>query len=161
MQDKPADMYQQIAHYITINDISTLAGPVPKIDFKTIDFPSDKLSIKDLRRAFPKLGYDLWLEDRFDYRFKTGEIRRPMSLDDTIHALLDFERDFAEQAFLQALGVPLRDGGGYLHEEAVETLRSDYIKLGLAAGDHQVAELVRNVERQAVAQANQHRGRRP
>ena len=137
-----------------------MAEHVPKLDFKKIDFPSDKITIKDLRRAYP-LGYDQWMEDRFDYRITTGEIRRPMSLDDAIHDMVDYEREYAERAFLQALGVPVRPGREYDHQEVVDTFRTQYIKLGLASGEHQVSELVRNVERQAIAQADQYLGRRP
>lgn len=138
--------------------ISALAEPVPKIDFTVIDFPTDKITVKDVRRAY-KLGYDLWWESRFDDHI--GEYRRHMSLDDAIDALIHYERDYAEQAFLQALGVPVREGREYVLQDVVDTVRSEYLKLGLATGDHQVAELVRGVERQAVAQANQYLGRRP
>lgn len=138
-----------------------MADPVPKIDFKRIDFPTDKITVKDLRRVFPKLSYDSWTEDRDETRLPGGVWHRRMTLDSALDALIEYERDYAEQAFLQALGVPVSDSRVYVLQDVVDTVSAEYIKLGLATGDHQVAELVRGVERQAVAQANQYLGRRP
>ena len=138
-----------------------MTDPVAKLDFKKIEFPSDKITINDLRRVYP-LGFDEWVADR-TFGSVDEEINGSprLSLDGAIGDLMDYEREFAEQAFLQALGVPVRPGREYSHQNVVDTFRSQYIELGLASGDHQVSELVRGVERQAVAQANQYLGRRP
>ena len=74
---------------------------------------------------------------------------------------MDYEREFAEQAFMKTLGLNDPKLDEFNFDDAVDSFSGQYIKLGLATGKHQVAELVRNIERQAVAQANQHLGRRP
>ena len=138
-----------------------MADPVPKIDFKKIEFPTDKITVKGLRQVYP-LGFDEWIEDRTLGSVDEARDGSPrLSLDAAIGDLMDYEREFAEQAFLQALGVPVRPGREYSHQNVVDTFGKQYIELGLASGDHQVSELVRNVERQAVAQANHYLGRRP
>ena len=132
---------------------------VPKIDFTKIDFPTDKVTIKDVRRAY-KLSYDVWMEDRIANNGRDNE-PTPVTLDTHLHDLMDYERHFAENMFKKALGLHDPNLGYFGYASAIESFSAQYIELGLASGDHQVSELVRGVERQAVAQANQYLGRRP
>ena len=44
-------------------------------------------------------------------------------------------------------------------EETWEILSSEYIKWGLARGEHEAQEMLRGIEAQAAAQARQHGGR--
>lgn len=117
------------------------------------------VTVKDVRKAY-KLSYDLWIEDRLVNNKRIAD-PRPVTLDSILHDLMDYERQFAEQVFVKTLGLNDPKLDGFSFDDAVDTFSGQYIKLGLATGEHQVAELVRNIERQAVAQANQHLGRRP
>jgi hypothetical protein len=136
-----------------------MTDTAPKIDLAAIDYPTDKLTVKMIRKRFPK-AFDVEPEsDAY-----TGNGLRPLhrvSIDNVLAAVVDYERVLADWAFKEALGQPVSKAGRRLldRETTVESLASDYVKFGLARGEHEANELVRGIEAQAAAQARQHGGR--
>jgi hypothetical protein len=131
----------------------------PKIDLTTINYPTDKLTVGMMRKRCPTA---------FDVEPETGTYtaggHRPlhrMSLDFVLASVVDHERMLAEWAFKKALGqpVPEADDSTFGRETTFENLSNDYIKFGLARGEHEAQEMLRGIEAQAVAQARQHGGR--
>jgi hypothetical protein len=132
----------------------------PKIDFAAIDYPTDKLTVKMMRQRSPH-AFDT--EPRPEWGpYIVTESRsrfRRMSMDKVISHAVDSERKLAEWAFKKALGQPVEDRGfPGDRETTLECLSSDYIKWGLARGEHEASEMLRSIEAQAVAQARQHGG---
>jgi hypothetical protein len=123
-----------------------------QIDFLQLDYPSDVLTLKDLRRLIP-MG------------FKTGDIvpnevalLRPHVIRDNdtrieeFRTMLEFERLLARHAFDAALGrkpetclTPRNDVRHFLKEL--------YVTYELAEGPAQARELVRTLEKAAAEQA--------
>jgi hypothetical protein len=131
----------------------------PQIDFTRIEFPTDKLTIKDLRKTDPE-AFDVEpakKPGRPDHLWPRPLHR--MSLDTLLAATLDSERILAEMAFKTALGQPVKITGMGDREVIFENLGSDYVSLGVAGGEHEAHEMLRGIEAQAVAQARQHGGR--
>ncbi len=134
--------------------------PLPEIDFSAIPFPTDSLTVRDLRRLHPE-GFD-----RPPPESSVGEVRhgvrgRRRSLDVVLGDLVDLEREVAESAFQSALS-----GTGATHPEhepgeARKCLAAEYVRLGLAAGSHHAEQLIREVEAAAISQAERAIGRRP
>jgi hypothetical protein len=124
-----------------------LSQAEPHIDFARIAFPSDRLSIGAIRRAFPKT---------LDGPQPRGAGR---SLDNILSGLIDVERQLAEDAFSAAVGRRRRWAGARHRGNAVAELSSEYVLFGLAEGPHHARELIRGVEAQAIAQANAHLGK--
>ncbi len=123
----------------------------PAVDFSAISFPTDRLSVRDLRRIYPH-SFDL------PSPYKTGHAAsRPVygrnTLESTLGGIIDAERLVAGVAFKRAAGLPLNE------EEVLEPpavvaagVASSYIEIGLASGDHHASQMVRDIERQAAAQ---------
>jgi hypothetical protein len=130
----------------------------PRIDLTTIDYPSDKLTVRMMRNRFPK-AFDV--EPESD-SYTAGE-RRPlhrMSLDVALGPFIDNERILAEWAFKKAMGQPVEDSEFPRDRETtLECLGNDYIKFGLARGEHEAQQMLRSIETQAIAQAREHGGR--
>lgn len=111
----------------------------PQIDLTRIAFPSDHLSILDIRRMFP-----------FQLDGSRSQDVSPLSLDDILSSLIDVERKLAENAFDEAVG---RTGRWASYRDSQrEGLTDDYIKFGLAQGDQHAAQLIRDFEAQAAEQ---------
>ena len=121
-------------------------------DCRQLSFPSDKLSIKDLRRLFPHEFDD---PPSVTFFFETG---RPGTLADLLHA----ERCIAEYAFGHGDRVgltPLEKGTTYAEktskagEEEKRLYTQDLVRLyqkyGLASGPETAQELVRSIETSA------------
>lgn len=133
-----------------------MPAPAPQIDFTRIYFPSDRLTVRDLRRAFPG-SFDL--PGQPVQKSGTRSYGRA-STGSALDGIIDAERLLAGIAFKQVLGQPLgEDEASFDRNEFVEALTTDYVRVGLAAGEHQVRELIRGIEAQAVAQARRHLGR--
>ncbi len=127
-----------------------------QLDFSGIAFPSDRLSIRDLRRKYPEC---------FDIGLRRGEQPQPLyfphttfgKYDNTVpHSedlggLLFSERLVAAYAYAAAHGI--HEPGGYEGELGLSGFKSDltrsYVALGIANGEHQAAEMIRDIERQA------------
>ena len=106
----------------------------PQIDLTKIELPSDKLTLKALRTAFP---------DDEQLRVALEDIR----------CMMDAESRFARSVFQAALrGRPTRPEirKSYLEDDG---LAQAYIEYGVAKGLNHADELLRNVEAQADAQA--------
>lgn len=121
------------------------------IEFRTIAFPSDNLTIKALRQAHP---------DQIDTNplptFFTNRNRHD-SAEDMLTDLLYSERSIAEMAFYRALGKSPPEPCDV--EAFSEELTRLYIRYGIASGEHHAAQLIRDFESQATAQARGHTGR--
>lgn len=120
------------------------------IDLTKIDFPSDGLTIKTLRRLHP---------DHFDtepeacHRLVEDVADRA---NQGLMTMLHAERMVAEGAFLQARGVQchpayLEDRQGFTKDAA-----DFYVHYGLASGPQHAQQLIRGIESQAAEQAQQH-----
>lgn len=108
----------------------------PRLDVQSIDFPTDRLTLGQLRR----LQSELW--ESID-----GNLAEVEAI-----SLFDLERTLANKAFALALGIP----DPHPEEEwrdAVLMLDRGYQKHGLSTGPHQTQLLVRDFERAAAAQA--------
>jgi hypothetical protein len=124
--------------------------PQPHVDLMRIDFPSDRLTIKELRELFPQIDSDE-LND-FD------EIELP--------GLLSLERDLARAAFDEALGRTPRQKGIFVRgigavEEDRQMLAATYLRYRLATGLHHAEQLIRAFEQAAAEMASQHMPNRP
>lgn len=119
------------------------------IDLTKIDFPTDRLTIKDWRRMF---------SDDFDSRDITPSYVPAL---DKLAELLTGERLLAISLYEEARGIEGDEFAlrGDDLKESVDELGDDYLKFGLATGPAQARELARSVERQALQQAARHGGK--
>jgi hypothetical protein len=123
-----------------------------EIDFTTIIFPSDRLTVGRLRVAHRK-AFDLPGAGRHTSHGEQGPFRR-MSIETALGGMIDAERELARRAFKQTLGQSTSaEEAAYPRLELAEDLAADYEAVGLAFGRHQFNELIREIESQAVAQA--------
>ena len=119
----------------------------PIIDLEKIEFPSDDLTIRTIRRTHVE-EFDGGLGSRF-FRHHGR-----WAADATIGALIFLERLLATLAFEEALGLaPSIDLGRDDKQAHVEELEGLYVRYGLAPGKAAAGELIRGVERQALEQA--------
>jgi hypothetical protein len=129
----------------------------PLIDFSQISFPSDKLTIAALRKAYPN-SFDL------PARMPSSKYEEPTeygrgSLEQTLGGVIDAERLVASLAFKESLGLALTESEALRPREVIhDSLTSEYITLGLASGEHHANQLVRDIETQATSQALAHPG---
>jgi hypothetical protein len=136
----------------------------PHIDFTRIDFPTDKLTIKDLRKTDP-YAFDVRsgvAPHPFQRPTHARHWRRPLSfasLDEAIGITLDSERFLADKAFRTVLRLPKRDEERF-NVRNREGLAEMYVEFGVASDEHEAQGMLRRIEAQAVAQARQHRGQR-
>jgi hypothetical protein len=124
-----------------------------KIDFTKIEFPSDGLTIKVLRRVHR----DQIDAERLPTFFTDRE--RGGSAEDVLTDLLYCERALAEAAFDRHLGRLPADPLGV--EGFAEELTRLYVRYGIASGEHHAEQLIRSFESHAIAQAREHSGRQP
>lgn len=131
----------------------------PTIDLTKIDFPTDRLTIKGLRKAYPQ-GFDVEPPpDSTLDRLLKRPLRR-QSLDNVLACTVDCERILADMAFKTARKQSVEDLDGSRDRETIlETLGGDYIRLGLARGEHEAEQMLREIEAQATAQAGYTGGR--
>jgi hypothetical protein len=124
----------------------------PDIDLTKFDFPTDKLTVKDLRRLYP---------GRLDNRSVTSiDQFREGSVYEKLAALISEERILAIDIYDQASGKkrPFGLRGADL-KDALEELAEVYIRFGLASGPAQAEQLARSVKSQALRQAERHGGK--
>ena len=127
----------------------------PAIDLTKIDFPSDKLTIKMVREAYPGAT-----DVDFDKDSNPSEKRfvfSRQSLDYSIGSLLDLERELAEKVFNCKLGLPERESYNK-KEDLIDYISDEYIKMRLAFGQHDSLAMIQKIEKQAEAQARQFSG---
>ena len=120
-------------------------SPLDYVDYTTISFPSDRISLLAIRRAHP---------DEIDVE-GTGNFFRTEHVDHTIGTLVYIERLLARAAFEAALGKPgdiLREHG-LTRADCLDDLTEWYTAYGVAAGLQHTEQLVRDIESQAASQA--------
>jgi hypothetical protein len=126
--------------------------PLPPVDLTKIDFPTDSLTIKDLRKHAPHC-FDLPAPD--GHRSDVYDLAEPyerLGLEDGFGAIISAERELAILAVRTAQGIAPPTGIDS-REAIIETLTSDYISLGLASGKHHAEQLIRSFEQAAAEQA--------
>jgi hypothetical protein len=135
-----------------------MTEPEPKVDFTQIDFPSDELTVKVLRKAFPD-GFDVDVaKDSLSLSDDRAYVRRTM--DDGLGGFIDVERMVAERAFKVALGQSVTGDPNISNKhELIDILVHRYKQFGLARGEHEALTMLRRIETQAEAQARQYPGR--
>jgi hypothetical protein len=143
-------------------DLDKLAAE-PRLDLTKIAFPSDRLTIQNLRQLFP---------NKMDIEF--SDLKDLAKLD----SMLRGERSFASLVYAAAKGPPVIDPSvaatpefkkiaeyakQHLPPRMVEPpisetplykgLIEDYVEFGLASGPHHAEQLLRDIESQARTQA--------
>src|SRR4051794_24637149 len=120
--------------------------PEPKIDFTRIAFPSDAITLKMVRQAWPD-ATDVDLPEQF-FPAKDRMYRRN-SLDGLLGTgLIDLERELAEQAFKAVLGQPVKRRLFNDRKDLTDFLAIEYVRYGLARGRHSAAVLAHQIEAQ-------------
>lgn len=123
------------------------------LDFSEIRFPSDALSVADLRRTHP---------DLFDKGFSSGAAAQPQFFldpfvnghsENTLGNMLYCERELAASAYAHARGIDSTDLGDVA--DIKEELSGYYTRYGIANGVHHAGELIRGIESQGAALAKQ------
>ena len=127
----------------------------PAIDFTTIDFPSDKLTIKMFRKAHPR-ATDIDMDEKYHVQNERPVFKRA-SLDTLLGSLIDLERELAEKAFNEKLGLPVRESIN-TRDSLLRELTDEYISLKLAFGQHDSLAMLQNIEKQAESQARKFSG---
>jgi hypothetical protein len=122
-----------------------MPNPEPHVDLTKIDFPSDGISFKHLRRIHA---------DLFDRQDGVSGFFDHLSATE-LEPLVSGERRLARHAFNAALGrqEPEPHGGW---EEERQVLSEILVCYGLAGGPHQAEQLIRGFEQAAAEQAKKH-----
>jgi hypothetical protein len=116
----------------------------PQIDHTKIDYPSDALTIKDLRKLSPR---------DFDVKDSVGGLIP--EIPDEIGTMIQWERYLAGYAFDLALGRPIHEGPFARRTELVRDLQHFYTQFGLANDTKQARQLVLGLQAAAEQQARQ------
>lgn len=124
---------------------------VAPLDLTKIEFPTDRLTIKDLRRWFPT-SFDLPAADGHLYDVE-GPFNR-VSLETGLGDIIDAERVLAYLAYCKARGIAPPKRLGY-RDEIAGPLADDYVSAGLASGTATAEQLIRVFEQAAAAQGRQ------
>lgn len=120
-----------------------MAGLPGDLNQDEIQFPTDRLTILDLRSRFP--------ED-FRYSWAPKSVSQ-MAFVNRLLPAIELERELALRAFCETVGKRDYPRNREPRHELVDLLASDYRQLGLSTGEKMSAELIRDFERQATAQA--------
>jgi hypothetical protein len=141
----------------------------PKIDYGQIDFPSDRLTFKQIRALASKPTYA-------DFPSLEGYLFDHVTGLATMHYI---EKNFADVGFAKGTGDPKRIEEAILKlnagwrdnepdvvydealatQDSVDSLADDYQKFGIADGPETAKQLVRRLEDNAAAQAREKLGR--
>jgi hypothetical protein len=125
--------------------MSSQNSPLDYIDYTSIRFPSDRITVADIRRAHPG-SFDV--EDGGRFR----ECSRNFFPLDTVIYL---ERLLARAAYEKAIGKPgdILDDRGLERSDCMKDLTKFYATYGVAKGAHLTEQLIREIESQAASQA--------
>lgn len=115
-----------------------------KFDLSSISFPTDNLTIGQLRKLYPK---------DFNAFPAAG---RHFSFAESTAALVEQERIYATGVYAQAMGLKSVLLSKDEVETAAECIAADYQNFGLASGPEQAEQLIRDIADQVQAQASQH-----
>ena len=124
------------------------------LDFSSLKFPSDKLTVATLRRQHPDLfdmGFSTWDDAQpkyFLHRDKDHYLEKGLA------GMLFDERLLATCGYAEAKGI--ERPGNWSMVECQERLVDYYRRYQLATGLNHALELVRDVERQGRSLAQQH-----
>jgi len=116
----------------------------PQLDIAKIAFPTDRLSIKDLRKLFPA---------EFDGPDERVEFFGVGGRGQDLEAVLQLEREIARKTFEVALGRAPSDWAEKYEIDPREDVAKSLIEYGLASGPNQAEQMIREIEAQATAQA--------
>jgi hypothetical protein len=121
------------------------------IDYTSISFPSDMVSIGTLRKVYP----DIFDVDDNDVRAFFARQRSGKPKETILADMLGEEHDLARHAFESALGkkYTVLTEWNDTRDEAAEQLAKYYLHFGLASGREQAEQLIQAFEAQAAAQA--------
>jgi hypothetical protein len=130
--------------------MSSPDSPQNALDYSSIRFPSDRITMADIRRSHP---------GRFDAEVPEAFSHTDAEPGFTLNAVIYAERLLAQAAFEKANGNPIDviQMAGLERDECIETLAEQYRQYGVAEGLQHTVQLVRDIESQATAQAG--RGR--
>jgi hypothetical protein len=135
------------------------------IKFAQIKFPSDQLTIGELRRLFPRsFDESTWKQGEYTDTVNSRPYGR-QGLEGDLGMLIDYERVLASVAFKQAVGesettlLPLERRLSF--KELTERLANFYVEIGLSSGMQHARQLVREITKQAKSQAQNHLSTRP
>lgn len=119
----------------------------PGLDCSRIDWPSNRITAKQMRDAAPLLYNNL------RYTLEHGDI-------EALGILYNFERLAAERVYARALGG--RDPDAMAPRSMIlEQMEDSYPKYGICSGKEQCKELLRKIEDAAIAQAVAKGGKDP
>ena len=126
--------------------MSSSDSPLDYVDYTAIDFPSDQISVRHLRRAHPE-RFDV--EDGSRFKHASGW---------PVEGILIAERYLARNAYEIAIGKarPLLSGS-LSRDDCLEDLTKFYPKYDISSGPQHTEQLVRNIESQAANQAKKQR----
>lgn len=125
----------------------------PELDYSKIDFPSDELTVHQIRLLEPSLN-----TNRPTFAW-TGEEGVP-----SIEGVLSLEREVAAMAFEIARGHGRRISElerDYRPKDLDNDLVAAYMTYNMAATTHEAGQLIRTIKEQAREQAKGTQGRRP
>ena len=134
--------------------IECLPAPISSIEFTKIAFPSDRITLADLRRVHPK-EFDTCGRNFFDRRkLSRGSDDWPQ---DVLSEMLSIERLIARLVFVTARrGQPqasVLNSTWEDDEELIEALSGYYVRYGVAHDPQESLLLIRSIEQQAAKQA--------
>jgi hypothetical protein len=115
------------------------------LDYTSIQYPSDRITVGDIRRTHP---------ERFDSERAELFNRTGNDPNFAISVILYLERLLAHAAYEDARGKGVNVFGpsGLDREDCLEELTQFYALYGVAQGTHHTEQLVRDIEAQAAAQ---------
>jgi len=120
---------------------------VPPLDWSKIEFPSDRITVAQLRKDQPQLLEDA--ETAIEYRMT----------DLNVLATIASERELAQRAFAAAMGRADPIPAMMSRSQKIDLLNDDYVRYGISKGLQQTRLLVRELETAAKRQAKEWLGR--
>ena len=115
------------------------------LDLQSIVFPTDRLTVGQLRKVCPT-------DFEFNWKYKSNNEIRFL---DTLLPALHHEREYAARAYATAAGLQAPHIPYFDADELIEMIAEDYKKLGISTGPAHTKQLLRDLEKQAVAQASE------
>lgn len=126
-----------------------------ELDYSKIAFPSDKITIGQLRKMHPQDFDAEWWSCTGVFGdlapTPTGQSQTSIDMNDILYG----ERAVAERGWVKASGIPYEKGWLDEVNGGAKPLPRLYIKYGLASGPKHAEQLIRNIESQAAALAKQ------
>lgn len=132
--------------------MTTPDDPLDYVNYTSLSFPSDAITVLALRRTHPDL-FDV--EDPVNF-FSDHETTG--AADNGMATVIYVERLLARAAFESALGGPedVLAINGLNRDDCIDDLTELYARYGVSSGRHHTEQLVRAFEGQAAAQATGH-----